>query len=908
MNIRTKIILPQVVLMVLLLLGITASFIFVTNTARNRILDTQLQEETARLVSAFQQTRNDVFNGAQLLSRDNVLVSALRNEQTGNAESESVLEMASRATTMRDRYRLEQVLIINTAGQKRVNLSNYSDLSRVRFYEYEKLAGCNSLSQVHIVDVEISWLLVGCAPIWATVGDEHGTEKREGIGIVYTVQEVPALLSRLRRELGLVADVHIIDESVPDYMREMAGGNGTQENLAAISREGSRIYLATLTPDEEEPLKVALMHSEQEINAILWSGLRVTLIGGGIALLLLLYVGALIAHNITRPILQLVAVAQQVAREGNLTQKVAVSSSDEIGNLGHAFNTMIDGLREREQARHERDIAERERKTAEAASRAKSAFLANMSHELRTPLNAIIGYSEMMVEEAEESGMGDFTPDLQKIQTSGRHLLALINDILDFSKIEADRMDLHPEAVDISMLVDEVRSTVLPIARKNNNRLEVCCNNVGVLRTDPVRIRQVLLNLLSNAAKFTEEGTVTLEVTRSQATSEQTFSNESGSLMCLWSSVVTFRVSDTGIGMTPEQVNRLFQPFSQADSSTTRKYGGTGLGLAITRHLCQMMGGDILVESTPGKGSVFTVMLPTVVVAPSERHPEQDKPEQQPASTHLPQAASPAVAEQTILPLVLVIDDDPTARDLIARSLTRDGAHVQVETAAGGTEGLRLAHELRPDFITLDVMMPDMDGWDVLSALKAAPDTASIPVVMLTILEEREHAFSMGASDYLNKPVQRETLIKTVQKYVEQAADAAARRTVPILVVEDDSPTREMLRRMLEREGWVVMEAQNGREAISRIVEQRPALILLDLMMPEVDGFQLLDMLRDNPYWRQVPVIVVTAADLSPADRLHLTNQVEYVMQKGSYRREELLREVRDLVLSQSRPRRFSQE
>jgi Amt family ammonium transporter len=513
-----------------------------------------------------------------------------------------------------------------------------------------------------------------------------------------------------------------------------------------------------------------------------------------------------------------------------------------------------------------RDITERKRyeealvgakEAAEAASRAKSTFLANMSHELRTPLNAIIGYSEMLREDADDGGYAEITPDLEKIRTAGKHLLELINNILDLSKIEAGRMDLYVERFSVAALVDEAAATVAPLVEKSGSRLLLdLAPELGEMHADLTKVRQVLLNLLSNAAKFTEAGTVTLRARRRDE-----------------DATVVFQVADTGIGMTPEQVGRLFQDFTQADASTTRKYGGTGLGLSISRRFCELLGGEITVASVPGVGSTFTVTLPAGHPGPEEERAEPS-----------PRRATPAT--------VLVIDDDPTARELVERTLAREG--LVVVTAASGAEGLALARARRPMVITLDVMMPDLDGWSVLSQLKADPELADIPVVMLTMVDDKQRGFALGAAEYLTKPVERDRLIGVVQGVYEAAGRGAAPY---ILVVEDDQTTRTMLRRMLEREGWETEEADNGEAALGRIAERRPDLILLDLMMPRMDGFEVISALRSTSLWRSVPIVVLTAMDLSAADRLRLNGYVEKVLQKGAYEHDELLSDVRELVL-----------
>ncbi|MGQ0593230.1 MAG: ATP-binding response regulator [Gammaproteobacteria bacterium] len=503
------------------------------------------------------------------------------------------------------------------------------------------------------------------------------------------------------------------------------------------------------------------------------------------------------------------------------------------------------------------------RDAALEATRLKSEFLANMSHELRTPLNAIIGYSEMLAEEAEDAGRDNDLGDLQKIRAAGKHLLALINDVLDLSKIEAGKMEVHLETFDVPAMLQEVVSTIAPLVEKNGNRLEVrCAEGLGALRADLTKVRQALFNLLSNACKFTSSGVVTLAVGRERVDGAD------------W---LRFGVSDTGIGISPEQMKRLFQAFSQADASTSKKYGGTGLGLIISRRFCQMMGGDITVESTPGQGSTFTIRLPIDNVAPKTTVTLDGE------GSHV--ASTPPKG----VPTVLVIDDDPAARELMQRFLAQQqGLHMA--GAGSGEEGLRLAKELRPAVILLDVLMPGMDGWAVLTALKADPELAPIPVIMATILDEENMGFALGATDFLTKPIDRAYLAQVLQKY------RCAHPPCPVLVVEDHADLRALMRRMLEQEGWVVAEAENGRVALDRVAENRPELIVLDLMMPEMDGFSFLEALRQHEGWRAIPIVVVTAKDLTAEDHQRLSGYVQYIVHKGAYAREELLQELGDRI------------
>jgi PAS domain S-box-containing protein len=396
-----------------------------------------------------------------------------------------------------------------------------------------------------------------------------------------------------------------------------------------------------------------------------------------------------------------------------------------------------------------RDISEHKREqeellnakqAAEDANRAKSIFLANMSHELRTPLNAIIGYSEMLEEETEELGNEAVVQDLRKIQSSGKHLLALINDILDLSKIEAGKMGLHLEAFDVAQTVEEIATTVQPAVAKNANTLRVdVATNGGKMRADLTKVRQILLNLLSNSCKFTDHGIISLKVHRLTIDHRD------------W---LQFQVEDTGIGITAEQKENLFREFSQADASITRKYGGTGLGLAITHRFIQIMRGTITVDSEPGRGSTFTVKLPAEVI------PENGEPARSRMAADISAASQPARMDRGT---ILVIDDDSAVRDLMSRSLTKLGFHAVV--GKSGAEGLRLAKKVQPLLITLDVMMPETDGWSVLKQLKADPELAEIPVIMVTVVDNEPMSVDLGASGYLIKPVDRDRLAVLVEQY-----------------------------------------------------------------------------------------------------------------------------------------------
>jgi PAS domain S-box-containing protein len=524
------------------------------------------------------------------------------------------------------------------------------------------------------------------------------------------------------------------------------------------------------------------------------------------------------------------------------------------------------------------DISERKRMegelhkaiwASEQATRAKSDFVATMSHELRTPLNAIIGYSEILLEDAQSAGRESETEDLRKIQDAGKHLLGLIDNILDLSKIEAGKMTLYLETFELWSMIDGVAATIAPLAKKTGNALVVkCADDVGAMHSDLTKVRQTLFNLLSNACKFTRNGTITLTALRD--------TNEAGD----W---IKFEVRDTGIGMTPEQQAKVFKAFIQADDSTTRAYGGTGLGLAITKSFCQLLGGDVTLTSEAGKGTTFVVRLPAVTRDASDTA----------ISAAKKRSEGPQVTEAEHAPIVLVVDDDSNARELLRRHLQRGGYAVRM--AANGEEAMQLARALRPDVVTLDVLMPKMDGWAVLSAMKEDAALAEIPVIMVTVVDNQSIGFSLGAADYLMKPINRDRLVHAVEKCCPRGTPRH------VLIVEDDAPTSELMGRALREIDCTITQAENGRVGLERLNEALPDAILLDLMMPEMDGFEFIARVRAEPRWRHIPVIVVTAKTLTEEDLARLDGHVQHLVHKGEYSGKAVLTALDELVPRQVR-------
>ena len=495
------------------------------------------------------------------------------------------------------------------------------------------------------------------------------------------------------------------------------------------------------------------------------------------------------------------------------------------------------------------------RDEAREASSAKSRFFANMSHELRTPLNAIIGYSEMLLEDCEDLGNDDMIPDLKRITNSSKHLLSLINNVLDLSKIEAGKMDMYFTPFSIEIMIETIKDVSGPLATKNNNEFIIKNNVDGEMTADETKLRQCIVNFLSNAFKFTENGKVALVIDSIDKERQE---------------YINFDIKDNGIGMTEEQLGKLFDTYTQAERSTSAKYGGTGLGLSISKHFAEMMGGGVEVTSEVGEGSTFSIFVPRV----TEDQIEEDDSDIQ----------NPALSEGD--EYILLVDDDKATHDVVKRAIKKEG--YTVYSAFDGDEGMEQARKAIPKLILLDVLMPGRDGWSVLKEIKNDVKLKDVPVVITSVLNEESLATSLGADDYMKKPIDRSFFINLVKRYITE-------KDQKVLIVDDDENTRDLLAKIINSEGYLSIDAKNGEDALER-AKEKPDLIVLDLDMPRMDGFEFIEASRELGL--NIPIVVFSGKDITAVEEKMLSKYTEGIVKKES-KVEALVKEVNQILKPQ---------
>ncbi|MGH7764699.1 MAG: response regulator [Candidatus Dormibacteraceae bacterium] len=539
------------------------------------------------------------------------------------------------------------------------------------------------------------------------------------------------------------------------------------------------------------------------------------------------------------PVKGLVGTATLVVLAGAFSPGFGTEEVSRVQQFMSAFITALD-------RRHLTDQLAEANSQLVQANRHKSAFLANMSHELRTPLNAVIGFSELLT----DSGPGQFDEAtrqrfLLQILAGGRHLLGLINDILDLSKVEAGQMELRLQTVEVAELVDQVAQTVEALLAKKDIPLELHVKSAGTVVADPGKLKQMLLNLVSNAIKFTpENGTVTISARRSAVALE-------------------LSIADTGIGIAATDQASIFTEFHQVDHGPGRRHEGTGLGLALTKRFALLHHGDVSVSSEVGKGSIFTLSLPLTL------------------DSAKPISSIDAVAKTNghqSGALVLVAEDDLASAEILTRHLTAAG--FQSLVARTGPEVIAKAKELKPAAITLDIMLPELDGWDVLAKLKSDPATSQIPTFVVTIVDNPALGMSLGAVDYFVKPVDGRELISRLNTFYLK--HSPGKSDVRILVVDDEPANLEWLSHVLEPAGFTVELASGGREALDLAKSRKPDLVLLDLLMPDVSGFDVVEALRADDGTRETPIMILTSATLSDSDKRQLNGRVSEILSRGA--------------------------
>ncbi|UCD56390.1 MAG: response regulator, partial [Candidatus Hydrogenedentota bacterium] len=615
--------------------------------------------------------------------------------------------------------------------------------------------------------------------------------------------------------------------------------------------------------------------------------------------LLAIGVTVFLVRLILNPVQQLVAATERVA-SGDLDKPVMINTNDEIGELGASFNEMTEDLkryrteleeysRTLEQKVEERTNAlrltneelHRTNQQLEEVSRLKSEFLANMSHELRTPLNAIIGFSEILYDQSFGKLNEKQLKYAQNVVVSGKHLLQLINDILDLAKVESGKMDLHLETIPLADALVEIANFARGLASEKEITIRQNFSpKVVTVTADPKKLKQIFYNLLSNAIKFTpNKGWVEIsndvvgdfEMSRADQFVARRY--------------VEFCVRDSGIGIDKADQQRIFQEFQQVDGSHARQYEGTGLGLALTKKLVELHGGSIWLESERGKGSSFYFTLPVTEKDMTEalRAPVAAR------ETGLVESESAGDGGRDV---ALVVEDDLHSFELISTYLEEAG--YRVVHAVSGDQVLEAARSIHPAIITLDIILPGKDGWKVLQELKASPETSHIPVVITSVLQEEETGFSMGAADYIVKPVSRRQLLERLQRLRDARASG---RISNVLVVDDDREFMDLVGAMLESQSFSVDRAYTGLQGIEHASKRKPDLIFLELMLPDISGFDVIEFLKMEDNTKDIPIIIVTAKDLTDEQKRSLNGKIEAIAKKGQYGKHDFLNEIRRVEL-----------
>jgi signal transduction histidine kinase/DNA-binding response OmpR family regulator/putative methionine-R-sulfoxide reductase with GAF domain len=641
-----------------------------------------------------------------------------------------------------------------------------------------------------------------------------------------------------------------VDGTVSDAFRDVVFPPGKGTSGRVIARQGP-LVIENFGENPEFPTEEFAVHAAENMK----SALGVPLSSGDGP------VGALIvafrrAYSITQEDIDLATALASFA-------SVAIENARLLGELSAERDNVAQRAVELQQKNAE----------VERANRLKSEFVANMSHELRTPLNSILALSQILSDRLD----GDLNAEQEKqvniIERNANNLLRLINDILDLSKIESGKLELAPVDFAVEDVMHSVRGTVEPLVLAKNLDLVLdIAPNLPRMHTDDGKLKQILLNLLSNAVKFTERGSVTVRVRPGRMATGAAHASSARN----W---ITVEVADTGVGISPKDQADIWQEFYQVDGSLSRRYEGTGLGLAIVRRLVLLLGGSIKLQSTVGEGSRFTFTIPARL--PTYSHVVEQPERLLPA----PRPALPG-GDDAATPLVLVVDDDPEVIYILEKYLRDNGYNIA--TAGDGDVALEKARTLQPFAITLDIMLPGRDGWEIIQELKNDPQTADIPIIVLSMLDNRQLGYNLGAAEYLVKPVSRRSLLDRLNQLRVNAALNEA------LVVEDDLVEQRVLNMALQEAGLHVTSFTSGIEALAWLDDHTPDVITLDLMMPGMDGFQVLEEIKQRPHLRHVPVLIITAKDILPEERARLNHRIAAIIQKGPAQRDAVLQEVRE--------------